>query len=153
MIRERGKCECKPGWTGSFCHKPKCKKCVNGMCIAPNTCKCFDGWFGGRCDVPLCSPSCLNGGICIAPDTCWCSSGWVGQTCEVQSQCPIFDSNSCSGDPPGDNPSPGDSDKPEPPGDQNEPKTSKSSAHRATFSYSSVLIPLILTAGMLFMML
>lgn len=76
------KCECKPGWEGIDCTKPKCsQQCSNRqLCVAPDKCECIPGYTGDYCAQPTCVQSCEHG-ICSAPDTCTCNQGWFDTNC------------------------------------------------------------------------
>ena len=77
------KCQCKNGWEGADCSRPKCSTpCGNNeLCIAPDTCDCIPGYQGASCDQATCVQTCENGGSCTAPDTCSCSNGWFDSNC------------------------------------------------------------------------
>ncbi|XP_012537292.2 protein crumbs isoform X3 [Monomorium pharaonis] len=94
-------CNCKPGFTGSFCESQLgvrlCEQnpCRNdGICLALTDseykCQCQAGWTGKNCETNInecASNPCKNKGICIDGInnyTCRCNStGYEGVNCDV----------------------------------------------------------------------
>ncbi|XP_072376666.1 protein jagged-2 [Diabrotica undecimpunctata] len=92
------KCQCKPGYTGKYCHENindcKINPCENGgTCVDKVNafqCICIEGWEGALCSINTddCSPNpCRNNGTCIdgvADFECDCNDGWKGKTCSLK---------------------------------------------------------------------
>ena len=77
-------CQCKPGWTGHFCHKPICRPGCNettGFCSKPGECWCRVGWTGPKCETCVPYPGCQNG-FCEQPWECKCTGDYVGMLCD-----------------------------------------------------------------------
>ncbi|RWS08771.1 delta-like protein D, partial [Dinothrombium tinctorium] len=75
---------CPPGFTGSSCNQPICKRgChqAHGYCEKPSECKCKFGWTGDNCSLCLQMPGCIHGS-CIKPFECRCEDGWSGMFCD-----------------------------------------------------------------------
>lgn len=92
------KCNCKPGFTGTYCETEidECKQskpCQNGAgcvdLVNDFQCNCLPGFEGKNCDVDIdeCKTNpCKNGAACadlINDYHCECPAGFDGKNCEI----------------------------------------------------------------------
>ncbi|XP_037962698.2 neurogenic locus protein delta [Plutella xylostella] len=78
-----GEIVCRPGWTGDYCSKPRCRPgcdAEHGHCLKPDECHCHTGWVGELCDQCERHPGCVHG-TCSKPWDCICEEGWGGLFC------------------------------------------------------------------------
>jgi len=75
------KCECRDGWGGKFCDKPReCPNRCSGHGTCNNgVCDCEPLWMGASCAVHDCQ-KCSSHGVC-RNDVCICHAGWSGEIC------------------------------------------------------------------------
>ncbi|XP_076302781.1 protein cueball-like [Lasioglossum baleicum] len=97
-------CQCKLGFTGTYCETDLCHNyCFRGSCsIDTNglpTCKCNDTFIGPRCETDLCKDYCLHDGQCSVQNekpVCKCKY-FEGSRCEILSNitvlCEVFCAN------------------------------------------------------------
>lgn len=75
-------CDCKDGYTGTFCDD---LQCVHGeYSYAQRTCTCVPGFHGPQCQYSICAAEhgLFLPGNGTVPDACECFAPWTGATCE-----------------------------------------------------------------------
>ncbi|XP_075723179.1 protein serrate [Rhipicephalus microplus] len=80
-----GSKQCRPGWTGSTCETPVCRRgChpVHGYCERPGECVCRPGWRSELCDHCAPYPGCRHGYCNNTPWQCICDLNWGGILCD-----------------------------------------------------------------------
>lgn len=71
-----GKCTCNNGYTGSKCQN---KPCSGHGVWKSGTCTCDSKYTGAACETT--KVVCQNGGTWTAPNKCTCASGYAGAVC------------------------------------------------------------------------